>query len=109
MEPRESIFVERGPQETIVTFMEEKILSQEQVDELRGSLMGLIEQAWSEKLILDFCNVKGLSSSVLGLLLMMHKKISKEKGRLQLRNISPTIYEIFRITKMTEIFEIIRS
>ena len=108
MEPTEEmIFVERGPKETIVTFMDEKILSQEQIQQLQGSLMGLIEQVWSEKLILDFCNVKGLSSSVIGLLLVIRKKISKEKGRLQLRNISPTIYEVFKIMKMTEIFEII--
>lgn len=108
MEPAEEIvFVERGPDETIVTFMEEKILSHEQIQKLQGRLMGLIEQAWSEKLVLDFCNVKGLSSSVIGLLLVIRKKIIEEKGRLQLRNISPTIYEIFKIMKMTEIFEII--
>ncbi len=108
MEPAEEIvFVERGPDETIVTFMEEKILSQEQIQELQGRLMGLIEQAWTEKLVLDFCNVKGLSSSVIGLLLVIRKKIIEEKGRLQLRNISPTIYEVFKIMKMTEIFEII--
>lgn len=108
MEPAEEIvFVERSPDETIVTFMEEKILSQEQIQELQGRLMGLIEQAWTEKLVLDFCNVKGLSSSVIGLLLVIRKKIIEEKGRLQLRNISPTIYEVFKIMKMTEIFEII--
>ena len=108
MEPTEErIFVERGPNETIVTFMEEKILSSEQIQELRESLMSLIEQAWSEKLILDFCNVKGLSSSVLGLLLVIHKKVREEKGRLLLRNMSPTIYEIFEITKMNKIFEIV--
>lgn len=108
MEPAEEIvFVERSPDETIVTFMEEKILSPEQIQELQGRLMGLIEQAWTEKLVLDFCNVKGLSSSVIGLLLVIRKKIIEEKGRLQLRNISPTIYEVFKIMKMTEIFEII--
>lgn len=108
MEPREeSIFVERGRNGTIVTFMDEKILSQEQIQELRESLIGLVEQAWSEKLILDFCNVEGLSSAVIGLLLVIRKKIIENKGRLQLRNISPAIYEVFKIMRMTEIFEII--
>lgn len=103
----ESIFVERTPKETIVTFMDDRLLHPEQVQELKESIMNLIEQAWTEKFILDFSNVKGLSSSVLGLLLVIHKKISAEKGRLQLRNMSPTIYEIFEITKMTKIFDII--
>ena len=100
------IFVERGTNATTVTFMDEKILSHEQIQQLQDSLMELIEQVWSEKLILDFCNVTGLSSAVLGLLFTIHKTLKERKCKLQLRNISPKIYQIFKITKMTDIFDI---
>ncbi len=102
----ESIFVERNPKETIVTFMDSNILHPEQVQQLKESIMGLLEQAWTEKFILDFCHVRCLSSSVLGLLLVIHKKINEEKGKLQLQNISPEVYEVFTVTNMTKIFDI---
>ena len=102
----EKIFVERGAKITTVTFMDEKILSQEEVHQIDELLTNLLEQVWCEKLVLDFCNVKALSSSVLGLLIRIHKKLTEQKARLELRNIAPKIYEVFKITKLTEVFEI---
>ena len=102
----EKIFVERGAKITTVTFMDEKILSQEDVHQIDELLTNLLEQVWCEKLVLDFCNVKALSSSVLGLLIRIHKKLTEQKARFELRNITPKIYEVFKITKLTEVFEI---
>jgi anti-sigma B factor antagonist len=107
MEPTEGkIFVEHSPEATTVTFMDEKLLDAQDIQELQEALMSVVEQARREKLILDFCNVQFLSSAVLGLIVKVHKNICKRKGQLQLRNINTRIYEIFKITKLTEIFDI---
>ena len=58
-------------------------------------------------LILDFTNVKFLSSAVLGLLIRVSKKIYEQDGQLRLCDISPRIYEIFKITRLTKIFDIL--
>jgi len=105
LKPRVS--VEYGEKATIVTFTDEKILEERDIIELQESLTGVIEQSEKINLILDFANVKFLSSAVLGLLIRVSKKIYEHNGRLCLCNISQRIYEIFKITRLTKIFDIL--
>ena len=101
------ISVEYAENATIVTFTDEKILEEMDIRALRESIMSVIESApGGINLILDFCNVRFLSSAVLGLLIRVSKKIYERDGRLKLRNINPKIYEIFKITRLTKIFDI---
>jgi len=104
LKPR--ISVEYGEGATIITFTDEKILEERDILELQESLMGVIEQGEKTNLILDFSAVKFLSSAVLGLLIRVSKKVYERDGRLCLCNISPRIYEIFKITRLTKIFDI---
>jgi anti-sigma B factor antagonist len=105
LKPRVS--VEYGEKATIITFTDEKILEEREIIELQESLLGVIEQSEKINLILDFANIKFLSSAVLGLLIRVSKKIYEQDGQLRLCNISPRIYEIFKITRLTKIFDIL--
>ena len=100
------ISVEYADNATIVTFVDEKILEEMDVQALQGSIMPVVEEAKRIKLILDFCNVRFLSSTVLGLLLRISKKVYEQDGQLRLCNISPRIYEIFKITRLNKSFDI---
>jgi anti-sigma B factor antagonist len=91
---------------TIITFVDEKILEEMDIQALQTSIMPVVEETERIKLILDFCNVRFFSSSVLGLLLRISKKVYERNGQLRLCNISPRIYEIFKITRLTKIFDI---
>ena len=104
LKPR--VTVEYGEDATIVTFTDEKILEERDIVELQESLMSVIEQAEKINLVLDFTPVKFLSSAVLGLLIRVSKKVYEKDGQLRLCNISPRIYEIFKITRLTKIFDI---
>ena len=66
----------------------------------------VIEQAGSIHLVLDFRHVKFLSSAVLGLLIRISKRIHEQGGQLRLCNIHPGIYEVFKITRLTNVFDI---
>jgi anti-sigma B factor antagonist len=100
------VTVEYGEQATVVAFTEEKILEERDIIELQQSLMGIIEQAEKINLILDFTAVKFLSSAVLGLLIRVSKKVYERDGQLRLCCINSRIYEIFKITRLTKIFDI---
>jgi anti-sigma B factor antagonist len=101
------ISVEYGKNATIVTFTDEKILEEKDVQALQESIMSVIESASGGiKLILDFCNVRFLSSAVLGLLIRISKKVYEHDGQLKLCGIDPKIYKIFKITRLTKIFDI---
>jgi anti-sigma B factor antagonist len=100
------ISVEYAENATIVTFTDKKILEERDIQALQDSIMSVIEQADHLNMILDFCNVSFLSSAVLGLLIRISKKVYERQGQLKLCKINPKIYEIFKITRLTNIFDI---
>jgi anti-sigma B factor antagonist len=91
---------------TIVTFVDEKILEEMDIQALQASIMSVVEEVERINLILNFSNVQFLSSAVLGLLMRISKKVYERGGQLKLCNISPRIYEIFKITRLNQIFDI---
>ena len=107
MEPAKPRMSVRYAQEAaIVTFTDERILEESDIQALQDSIMSLIEQIERVNLILDFCNVKFLSSAVLGLLIRISKKLYSDDGQLRLCNIDPKIHEIFKITRLDKVFDI---
>jgi len=104
-----NISVEYVKNATIVSFTDEKILEEKDINSLQESIMTVIEQAEQINLIIDFSHVKFLSSAVLGLLIRVSKRIYEHNGRLRLCNIDPKIYEIFKITRLTKTFDISKN
>ncbi len=104
------IGVEYAGDATIVTFTDERILEEKDIKALQESIMSVIESATGGiNLILDFGNVRFLSSAVLGLLIRISKRIYEHDGSLRLCNINPKIYEIFKITRLTKTFDIYKD
>jgi anti-sigma B factor antagonist len=100
------IRVEYRQNSTIVMLMEEKILQEVDIQVLENSIMPLIEESGKIKLVMDFCNVRFLTSSALGLLIRISKKVYESEGSLKLCSIDPKIFEVFRITRLDKVFDI---
>jgi len=107
MKPR--ISVDYTESATIVRFVDEKILEEMDIRALQETIMSVIDQADGINLILDFGNVRFLSSAVLGLLIRISKRVYEKDGQLKLCNISPKIYEVFKITRLTKTFDIYKD
>jgi anti-sigma B factor antagonist len=103
------ISVEYIKNATVITFTDDKILEENDIKALQESIMSVIEQAERINLILDFCNVRFLSSAVLGLLIRVSKRIYESGGKLRLCNINPKIHEVFKITRLTKVFDIYKD
>jgi anti-sigma B factor antagonist len=104
IKPRISVdYVDKA---TIVGFVDEKILEEQDIRALQDTIMSIIDQSENLKLVLDFGNVRFLSSSVLGLLIRISKRVYEKNGKLRLCNIDKKIYEVFKITRLTKTFDI---
>jgi len=90
------ISVDYSENATIVTFIDEKILEEMDIQALQESIMSVVDQAERINLILDFGNVRFLSSAVLGLLIRISKRIYEHGGQLRLCNINPKIFDIYK-------------
>ncbi len=107
MEPQQlGIKVEYGMKVTHVEFMDEKILDEERIAKIRESLEPVIEKNQEGQLLLNFVNVRFMTSAMLGLLVRVHKKVSERGGELKLCNVTPGIRKVFEITKLTKVFDI---
>ncbi len=103
---RPKIEVEYVQHAAIATLTDEKILDESDIRGLDESIMPLLEASPGVNLVLDFSNVKFMSSAVLGLLIRISRKIYESEGQFKLCGINPKIHEIFRITRLDRVFGI---
>ncbi len=107
MEQEQSpIKAEYGTDVTFVTFNEEKILDEGQIRELQESFGPIIEKNNDSQMVLNFANVRFMTSAMLGLLVRIHKNVSERGGKLELRNLDQNLHKLFEITQLTKIFDI---
>ncbi len=91
---------------TIVEFSDRKILEELEIREIEDELDRLIDGVTDLKLLLSFRNVEHLSSAALGMLINLKRKVDEQSGQLRLSDITPQIFEVFRITKLNKLFVI---
>lgn len=105
---------EQGPQIIISTvddvmvveLTERKILDEMSISQIGAQLNALINQPIPPRIVIDFEKVAHMSSSALGMLINVHKRVREKKGQLRLCNIQPAIYEVFVITRLNEVFQV---
>src|SRR5271166_5655354 len=73
----------------------------------RESLYGLIEQQGVRKLVLDFDEVRVLTSAPIGMLVNLRSKLGAVGGMLVLCHVSPDIREILQLTSVEGLFSIV--
>jgi len=90
----------------IVEFTDRKILEELSIHEIGEELSRIISETDDLKMLLSFKNVDHLSSAALGMLINLNKQVAAKKGKLKLSDISPPIFEVFKITRLNKLFNI---
>jgi anti-sigma B factor antagonist len=90
----------------VVTFTTPRIVQEEDIQATFEQLQALVDEKAGRELILDFRKVQFLSSSVLGRLVLLQKKVAATKGRMILCAIAKEIFEVFKITKLDKVFTV---
>lgn len=98
--------VEYGIKVTHVEFLDRQILDEQRIKEIRESLEPVVERNDSGQMILNFVNVRFMTSAMLGLLVRINKKVREHGGTLGLCNVDPKIRKIFEITQLDKVFDI---
>jgi anti-anti-sigma factor len=74
--------------------------------EVRDPLYRLVDHEGHKALLLNFENVRYFSSAPLGMLIKLRTKVEQAGGRLKLCGLNADLHELFRITNLTQVFEI---
>jgi anti-sigma B factor antagonist len=90
---------------TLVTFTDTSILDGAVIEELGKALYQLVDQQNKRRVVLDFSNVKFLSSHALGVLLTLYKKAREIKGEVVLCGLRADLKKVFTLTNLDKVFQ----
>jgi anti-sigma B factor antagonist len=93
----------------VIRFGEHRILDEVIVKKFGDELFHVAERPDCRNLLLNFIGVVGLSSAMLGIMLMLRKKMSQKDGKIKLCQVGPEIMDVFHATKLGQLFEIAGS
>ena len=83
-----------------------KILDEGTILQTGKELMDLLPRASGKAYVVDFQHVHFMSSAMIGKLVMLHKRAKAEEIDLRLRNITPNVMEVFKLTRLNKVFTI---
>ena len=94
---------------TVVELLDEEILDENTINDISDSLFSVVDDNAPVQLLISFSRVKHLSSSALGTLIRLSKRVDESSGALKLCSIRQSLYEIFVITKLNKLFDIYKD
>jgi anti-sigma B factor antagonist len=97
--------IEHQPQVTVVGFRDASILDMLTIQRVGKELYEIVDAPRPKNLILDFAEVRFLSSQALGVLLTLKRKAEKAGIKVALAAIRPELARVFKITNLDKLFE----
>lgn len=89
-----------------VDFIERNILDEANIQLISDGLNHVVESAEKPRILICFENVEHLSSAALGALITVSNRVGSKGGQLRLSDINDQILEVFRITRLDQMFQI---
>ena len=100
-----SIVSQKQGEVLIVYFNDARILDATEIDEVKREVVALIQKAEDGKMLLNFQEVRFMSSSMLGALVTVSKKCKAAEVKLKLSNIADDLMQVFTMTRLDKLFE----
>jgi anti-sigma B factor antagonist len=101
--------ISRRDEVIVVRFKDSKLIDDLAIVKVGKELFALAAEPGWRHLLLDFAGVDYLSSSFLSKLLGLKKRLEKREGKLKLCAICPEVREVFAITKIDTILDIVET
>jgi anti-sigma B factor antagonist len=89
-----------------VGFILSDLTDEENIELLGHELFTLVDQIGCRKMILNMKNVRYMTSSVLGKLISLHRKLHRNEGRLVICNIGEELDQIMSVSRLNQYFHL---
>ncbi len=103
---KERVVVQAIGDVTVAVLMEPRVTEGEAMDGMMRELKALIERKAIPRVVVSMQRVEYISSALLGKLVEMLKMSMKAGGGLKLACVRPAVRELFKITKLEQLFDI---
>jgi anti-anti-sigma factor len=92
---------------TVVRFVGDDVLLDETtVDGIHQQLLAVADEVCSFRVVVEFDNVRYVSSRILGVLIRLHKSLAAAGRHLTIRNLSPLVWDVFALTKLNHFLDV---
>jgi anti-sigma B factor antagonist len=103
--PREHVQAETIGDVTVIRFKDDRLVADEDILEFEAEINRLTD-GLAPRVLLDFKTIRQMSSSALGKILALRRKIAEARGEFKLCRLSADLREVFEITKLNQTFPI---
>lgn len=103
------LYVRKQGNAIVVQFDKHQILDELAVKEITEELCSVADRAGSHHLVVNLSKVVGLSSSMLGKLVMLQNRMEQKKRQLRLCNVGAEIRDVLAATKLHRILHVSES
>jgi len=98
------IMVQKIGKVAVIDFVDSAIMDMQQIQQITEELERIVDDQDQKFLLLDFSEVKFLSSQALGVMLKLHQKLTDKGGWLGVCGLKKELYKIFRLTRLDRLF-----
>lgn len=74
--------------------------------EIQPELMKLVDEDGHDRLVLDLSGVRDISSQFIGIILTLHTKVAKKRGKLVLCGLNDKLNELMQLTRLDRVIAI---
>ncbi len=82
----------------VIRIEESPLIDAKTIQQFQNELLATLEKTTASQVLLDFGQVKSMSSAALGALVRANRKCKERRMALKLINLAPSVREVFRIT-----------
>jgi anti-sigma B factor antagonist len=93
----------------VIRFPDRRLTDENLIREVADQLFAALPATGPIALIVDFTGVDQVSSSMLGKLILLQRRVDSSRGRLRLCELNPTILAIMKTTNLDRLFAIDRD
>ena len=102
----EPMEVTRNGDRTTARFVRLTSLNEYYADQVGTQLLALADAPGTRFVSLDLGNVEYVTSTILGHLVALHKRLQGAGGRLTLENVRPAVQDILRVTQLDQVLDL---
>jgi anti-sigma B factor antagonist len=97
-------------QYTVVEFQTPSLMNPAELERVSAALNQVTDEQASGRILLDFSKVEYLSSQAIGIVVGLHKKVSKiAGGKLVLCGVGPQLMQLLKITRLDRLLKVIKT
>jgi anti-sigma B factor antagonist len=106
LQPRHPCLHVTAVQRTTIVRVATDDLGEDSVHTVGEQLSRLVEGLDHPDVVVDLEEVRFLTSTALGKLLALQKRVRAAGGRLRVTGVTDSVYEVFRVTRLHEVLDV---